>query len=1564
MSSNLKGTREELRVRDPLIELSAVHGNNDRPGGEVVKTYDLSSYSRSVNFCEVSNSKMMYLNLTINNGVEVQGLVDTGAQRTLVHASVVAQCNLNNFICKSDIYRLKAIGEEKGTIASGTVLLNMSVRDIIMEPISCLVVPDSIAMSNKVILGIDFLKLNKLTVNSSKRILSQHLPNGSHYDIYLSDRGNYERTMFRGVRCVAVEPLTLQPHESKLINVESSFSLLNDYFNEGKDLLYCDNLNGKERFTVTNGLVNSDSMNMMVSETKGKSLHIRVGDIIGVVSSVEVLDCDETVDKDWDLTRIKQEITLPELTCSQHERVWEMVLRTNACLGKDNQDVGMAAVTAHTIRLHDETPIYQRPRRFPEPVTEEIERQCEELYDMDIIEPSTSAFASPVVPIRKADGSIRLCVDYRKLNKVTKPDRSPIPNLTDSVYGLHGNRYFTSLDLVKGFYHIPIDEESREYTAFITARSHWQFKRLSFGLRNAPVTFQREIQAILNEFPWKKVIVYIDDILIMEESFEAHLQLVGKVLATLGKYNLKIRPDKCQWFATTVDFLGHTISREGLRKQQEFVEKVEKFPRPETVSQLREFLGLVNFQRKFVKNASSVQKPLSELTGGKKRTQIVWTPERIEAFNTLKEQMKEDVLLSYPCYAEDAEPMQLWVDVSSVGAGACLKQKQQGEDRVIAYASMTFSASQRNYSTIDRELAALRWGVKTFHSFLYAVPFVLKTDHQPLVYLHNMRLVDSRLARTLEDLGEFHFSIEYAPGTSNVAADALSRMRGIPQPEDCSEGPTVPAGMRVDGDVVPGGGDSLFISLQRVLESSDVAAVPSSSLVLREQLLDELLKSPEKYGLPSKGHTRRDLRLMRHPHQLPCLEVLLAASYLYKATIFVYFWTKEPVVYYDGRTNRSTNVEVYLQCLGGIHFNPLKCAKEHEIEVANLKSVTVPSPDVSMGGAAEGREVDNCLLCEPSNHPRISVSCGDLDLCAIIDTGAEVSLIRDSICQLEGVRVNHRQGLTIEGFSGIGHAMNGQVTFKLELPNGMISEEHTFVVVPDHIIPNCCLLGIDFLAKANLSLDVEAGRCIQQGTFKGVAPLLPGRLSNKLVNLAQNMNTSGGEEDTLANVNELVTSFLERDAILKTQNFNPYISEVVSLLEENVPSIEWPDYLGQYRSAYGKLRVQDKILMYCKGSQFLVVVSLDLLVDIAIAAHYRMMHIGRDKLIHLLRCHLWHPKIYSVCRDICTTCSQCQLMKVARQVQVPPTIKINTSHPFELMAIDLVVFPKIKDGWIGCVVLIDHNSKWLVAVPIKNKSTLTVCTVLEHQIFPFLPKLPERLLSDNGLEFASVDFNKLLTKFSIKHIFTTSYKPSSNGCVERANRTLELLRSAAILDGDWRQNLTKAIIVYNNTRHRELNQSPSEYLLMRGHVVRDLILVTESDTRFWKAGHPKFIPFSVGQHVLRKLPRQGHAASSKFKPRYDGPFEVTLVNDNGVTYELVRVGSADRIRAHHSQLIPWTAPPDYLRTRLLEFEAAGDDSEEVEQSGRDSSSDFSGFPSVYHYRDVRWCRISYRLFTA
>ena len=335
-----------------------------------------------------------------------------------------------------------------------------------------------------------------------------------------------------------------------------------------------------------------------------------------------------------------------------------------------------------------------------------------------------------------------------------------------------------------------------------------------------PQHFSGLCKQITQEFSRQKVIVYIDDVLIMSRTYEEHLSLVERLLSTLKAAGVKIKPSKCTWFQPRVHYLGHLVGREGIRKSPEFVEKVLNFGKPQTVGDLRQFLGLANFQRKFVDRFSEIQKPLSELTGGRnRRKRIVWTPQMEESFEKLKAGLAEDVLLAYPEYGEDVKPLQLFVDASLVGAGACLCQEQRGEKRIIIYASTTFNKAERGYSTIERELAGLRWAVKTLRPFLMGSAFEVHTDHQPLVYLSNMKILDSRLARTHEDLASFDFKIVYVPGRENTAADHLSRPYLIGKTEFGDEGGDslgeLPSGISLHSKV-DGGGDSMFESLVRL----------------------------------------------------------------------------------------------------------------------------------------------------------------------------------------------------------------------------------------------------------------------------------------------------------------------------------------------------------------------------------------------------------------------------------------------------------------------------------------------------------------------------------------------------------------------------------------------------------------------------------------------------------------------------------------------------------------------------------------------------------------------------
>src|SRR5678815_3045050 len=395
----------------------------------------------------------------------------------------------------------------------------------------------------------------------------------------------------------------------------------------------------------------------------------------------------------------------------------------------------------------------------------------------------------------------------------------------------------------------------------------------------------------------RNVMVFIDDILVMNESFPEHLKLLNDVLKKLEDVGIKVKVEKCEWFADEVEFLGHKVSVTGLKKAEKFVEKVRNFPKPRNVRELRGFLGLVEFGRKFMKDCSGVMKPLTEWTGKKKSTIVKWNDKMNEAFDKLKAEVAKDVELAYPDYSEYAKPLEVYTDASGYCMGGCLMQEQVIDGierkRVIAYVSKAFSMTERKYSTIERELAALRFCLKSLRPFLYGVKFVVRTDHQPLVYLQRMRSVDSRLARTLEDLSDFDYVVEYVPGERNVIADLMSRMPGSERMDErvVIDPEYLPKGL-MKGKESRGGGDSMFESvlygLKDLAKDRLISRVPESIEELRKEVMTEVCKKPEQIGIRKVRQYMKELKAMCTVGVSPLQEVSIVVSKLFKVVAVSY----------------------------------------------------------------------------------------------------------------------------------------------------------------------------------------------------------------------------------------------------------------------------------------------------------------------------------------------------------------------------------------------------------------------------------------------------------------------------------------------------------------------------------------------------------------------------------------------------------------------------------------------------------------------------------------------------
>ena len=1148
----------------------------------------------------------------------------------------------------------------------------------------------------------------------------------------------------------------------------------------------------------------------------------------------------------------------------------------------------------------------------------------------------------------KKDGTLRLCIDYRALNKQTISDKHPIPNLTDSIFGLHGTKFFTRLDLVRGYYQIPLEESSRPYTAFSTSKNHWQFKRLSFGFKNAPAVFQREIQAVLSGFPSNKVIMFIDDILIMSDTFEEHVSLVQKVLLTLQRYGIKIKPIKCEWFKSEVEYLGHNVSKSGIKKTSAYIDKVKSYPRPKTVGELREFLGLVNFQRKYIPNCSLIQKPLSKLTGNHRRSKVLnWTTEMNDSFEKLKCDMEKDIELSYPDYREGASELELWVDASGQGAGAYLSQQQEGGKRVIGFASMTFNGAQLNYSTLERELTALRWGIKTFRPFLYGVKFLVYTDHQPLVYLHNMRIVCSRLARTVEELVDFNFEIRYVPGHLNSAADALSRIgtdeyyNDIPVNVD-----VLPKGLTLNGFPSPGGGDSLFVSLMRSLSSLDNIKLPDNELTLRELLVDELLKNPSKYNLKLNRDSKKQLQLMRYPGQLPSMELLMVASNSFDVAICVYFWPTQPVVY---RFKDSKPI-IHIQCISGIHFNSLTELVNYEPTIVQqcLREPTQCSDDDPAGDDDGGETVSSeddeltkkLLYCDYNirscSHehspslPQARLTVGSSQLCCVIDSGSEITIISkgalkslSDICNLE---IIDEYVCDIIGCSGAKTPVNETVSLDFQFGTLEVTNQE-FKIISDEFLPCCVILGCDFLYKYQIGIDLNQNfikaddlviTTITNFDWQDIREELKNinctvLTSNSTISVSAStdVNDLRFEIKSSGNVASGMSWLASNDTEKLLQKRCPELKSLYKVVNESIPIKDWPSAIKKYARYLDKISICDGVLRFDIDKPK-IMVPFKVFVELCHKLHMDFAHIGRDKLLDLLSDIVWHPASYRVCNDVATTCLKCQLNKDFSVTAAPPTLKICSEYPFQLVAADLISFPSTAENFVACLMVVDHFSKWVMAIPIRNKKSITIVNAFEKHILPFMPQVPIAILTDNGPEFIASEFNSFLSKYGIDHKLTTPYRPQSNGAVERVNRTIKgLLKSLVEKASAWANELPQAIITYNNTYHSELKMSPAKFLLSQPHQASNNCLKNKVKS-FWKLGNPRFMSFKRNDLVLMKVQHKGNLNVNKFKSNYSGPYKVSRAFDNGNTYEIEHVQTGNVAKAHHCQLRPFKVPPNHL----------------------------------------------------
>ena len=398
-----------------------------------------------------------------------------------------------------------------------------------------------------------------------------------------------------------------------------------------------------------------------------------------------------------------------------------------------------------------------------------MRKELDKLLKNGAIEPSKSPYGAPVIFVKKKSGDLRMCIDYRALNKITIKNRFPIPLIDDLVDRLHNAKVFTKIDLRSGYNQVRIHEDDIDKTAFRTRYGHYQYKVMPFGLTNAPATFQALVQDVLRPLLDISVIVYIDDILIYSQNDQDHAHHVRQVLELLRQHKLYGTMAKCEFFKDSVEYLGHVISAQGIATDPKKVEAIREWPTPANLKELQSFLGLCNYYRRFIQDYSKIATPLTNLTH--KDTPFTWTTQTCEAFNRLKTCMISAPVL---CIPDPALPFTVTTDASNYAVGAVLCQDQGNGPQPVAFTSRKMNDHERNYATHEKETLAVMHALKKWRVYLEGRHFIVYTDHATLRHFPDQPDLTRRQARWTEKMQDYDFEIKYIPGKQNIVADALS----------------------------------------------------------------------------------------------------------------------------------------------------------------------------------------------------------------------------------------------------------------------------------------------------------------------------------------------------------------------------------------------------------------------------------------------------------------------------------------------------------------------------------------------------------------------------------------------------------------------------------------------------------------------------------------------------------------------------------------------------------------------------------------------------------------------
>ena len=690
-----------------------------------------------------------YINVKINDNT-IKTVADSGSGTTLLSNRLLKLLDGYKLSKVTDFRKFEA-ANGSGLEVEGTCEVDMSIGSHKLT-VNCTVVNN---LSVDLILGTDLFVSHGAILNFREKTLAI---GDTVVKIFTEEESTFSCL-------ITPRRINLKPNSEYIEWIKAPKA-----YNES---ILIDCINFKGSVEVKGGLFNcSDGFIPVIFRNNSRFREIiKKGTHLGTMETVTV----NQIQEQKEITGSKKaselmDFSRSELSTDELFRIKALIDKYDHVFSKNEHDLGYCDTNGFKIDTGTAAPIKSRAYRIPYAQQHKINALISDMLKHKIISKSNSPWASPIVLIKKKDGTDRFCIDYRKLNKITVKDNYPVPLIEETIDSLEGSKYFTTLDMSSGYWQMALDESAKEKTAFISNKGLFHFEVLPFGLSNAVASFQRTMEEILEGLGNTKN--YLDDIMTHSKNFNDHLEHVEKVFKRLEGANLKLKPSKCTIGTKKTKFLGFDISEKGIRPNEDKLKAIQNYPRPRNPKEIKRFLGMASYYRKFIPKYSSLTEPINRLL--KKSCKFLWSMECEEGFKEIIYLLTHPPVLAFP----DLErKFHLTTDASKIGLGAVLSQyDDRGDEKVVGYASRLLNQAEKNYSATELECLAIVWACEQFRVYLLGKHFIINSDHNPLVYLDNTKNKSSRVTRWRLSLAEFDKEIVYKKGSENTNADALSRI--------------------------------------------------------------------------------------------------------------------------------------------------------------------------------------------------------------------------------------------------------------------------------------------------------------------------------------------------------------------------------------------------------------------------------------------------------------------------------------------------------------------------------------------------------------------------------------------------------------------------------------------------------------------------------------------------------------------------------------------------------------------------------------------------------------------